>query len=74
MESWINLFHEHIKPNHEKYGIPKETGPRRHGCRATAYVSVNTCTGFVRLVASATRAEEGRKEAAFDRIGVCPSG
>ena len=24
MESWIKLFHEHLKPNHEKYGIPIE--------------------------------------------------
>ena len=24
MDSWIKLFHEQIKPNHEKYGIPIE--------------------------------------------------
>ena len=24
MESWIKLFKDHIKPNHEKYGIPVE--------------------------------------------------
>ena len=22
MDSWLKLFHEHLKPNHEKYGIP----------------------------------------------------
>ena len=22
MDSWFKLFHEHLKPNHEKYGIP----------------------------------------------------
>ena len=22
MDSWIDLFHQHLKPNHEKYGIP----------------------------------------------------
>ena len=22
MESWLKLFGEHLKPNHEKYGIP----------------------------------------------------
>ena len=22
MDSWLELFHEHLKPNHEKYGIP----------------------------------------------------
>ena len=22
MDSWLKLFHEHQKPNHEKYGIP----------------------------------------------------
>lgn len=24
MDSWIDLFHQHLKPNHEKYGIPIE--------------------------------------------------
>ncbi|SVA39770.1 uncharacterized protein METZ01_LOCUS92624, partial [marine metagenome] len=24
MDSWIKLFHEHLKPNHKKYGIPIE--------------------------------------------------
>ena len=24
MDSWLKLFHEHLKPNHEKYGIPIE--------------------------------------------------
>ena len=24
MDSWIKLFHEHLQPNHEKYGIPIE--------------------------------------------------
>ena len=24
MDSWLNLFHEHLKPNHEKHGIPIE--------------------------------------------------
>ena len=22
MDSWLKLFHEHLRPNHEKYGIP----------------------------------------------------
>ncbi len=22
MDSWLKLFHGHLKPNHEKYGIP----------------------------------------------------
>ncbi len=25
MDSWLNLFHKHLKPNHEKYGIPIES-------------------------------------------------
>ena len=25
MDSWLNLFHNHLKPNHEKYGIPIES-------------------------------------------------
>jgi hypothetical protein len=24
MDSWVKLFHEQLKPNHEKYGIPIE--------------------------------------------------
>ena len=24
MDSWLKLFHEHLLPNHEKYGIPIE--------------------------------------------------
>jgi hypothetical protein len=24
MDSWVTLFHEQLKPNHEKYGIPIE--------------------------------------------------
>ena len=25
MDSWLNLFHKHLKPNPEKYGIPIES-------------------------------------------------
>ena len=25
MDSWLNQFHKHLKPNHEKYGIPIES-------------------------------------------------
>ena len=25
MDSWLSLFHKHLKPNHEKYGIPIES-------------------------------------------------
>ncbi len=24
MDSWLKLFREHVKPNHERYGIPIE--------------------------------------------------
>jgi hypothetical protein len=24
MDAWVKLFHEQLKPNHEKYGIPIE--------------------------------------------------
>ena len=47
MDSWVKLFNEHLKPNHEKHGIPIEAA--WVNLDRTEFIWVKVSTAWIKL-------------------------